>query len=258
MAIEPLTHCDLNGKVYERLPQILRQIETALAMDDPSLLRAAQIRDYHDPAFLSEECLVYLIRRYRQEQEQDLVNVLSEALCNRCAKQVNERLQGLDPSLVDDAFQDVMKNLFDRILDLKTDRGDFLQVRFWIVLKRLTITVFQTYVRVDNHAADEVPLSSLAGDDGPDDDHSVHTSAPAFPDPSPSAEEVFLLREGLHAIPEPYRTAFVLHMYHEWQIESNDPTVMTLSRRFQKTPRTISNWLKRAEEALALWRQAMI
>src|SRR5205085_210339 len=104
MTIEPLTHCNLNGQVYERLPHVLQQIETALAMDHPSLLRAAQIRDYHDAAFLSEECLVYLIGRYYREQEQDLVNTLAEALWKRCAKQVNERLQGLAPSLIDDAF----------------------------------------------------------------------------------------------------------------------------------------------------------
>jgi len=258
MTIEPLTRRNLKGEVYERLPHVLQQIEAALAMDDPSLLRAAQIRDYHDPAFLTEECLVYLIRRCYREQQQVLVNALSEALWKRCAKQVNEKLQGLDPSLVDAAFQDVVIALFDQILDLTSDRGDFLQVRFWIVLQRLTITVFQTYIRVDKQAVDEVTLSSLAGYDGPDDDDAVRTPRPAFADPSPSAEETILLREGLNAIPEPYRTAFVLHVYHDWQIESNDPAVMTISRHFQKTPRTIRNWLKRAEEALALWRQEMI
>ncbi len=63
-----------------------------------------------------------------------------------------------------------------------------------------------------------------------------------------------LYREALALLDEPMRTAFVLRHYEGWPIEDRDETVPTISRYFNKTPRTIRNWMTTAEQALAAWR----
>jgi len=47
---------------------------------------------------------------------------------------------------------------------------------------------------------------------------------------------------------------FVLRHYEGWPIEDKDPSVPTISRHFQRTPRTIRNWMREAENVLAAWR----
>ena len=69
-----------------------------------------------------------------------------------------------------------------------------------------------------------------------------------------SPEKRLMLREGLLLLPEPIRTAFVLHHYDGWQIESNDPQAPTIAKHFGKTPRTIRNWMAQAEAILESWR----
>jgi len=39
-----------------------------------------------------------------------------------------------------------------------------------------------------------------------------------------------------------------------WPIEDRDPNVMTISKYFGKTSRTIRNWIAEAEKQLAAWR----
>jgi len=75
---------------------------------------------------------------------------------------------------------------------------------------------------------------------------------------SPSGEtaviEDDLIRDALSRIDEPFRSAFLLRHYFDWPVEDQDPAVRTISRHFGKDPRTIRNWLKKAEESLQTWR----
>jgi len=254
--VQPLTHCNSAGEMYQRTAPVHSQIEAALTLTSSQLVERARIADHHSPDYFQEECLVYLIREFHRRGDRRIINALSEILIRRCKNMIYGRLQALGLHAVDDAFNDVMLDLFAPILDLESDRGDFLQVRFGLRLQRLIIDVYNQYVRrIKKEVENTVPLSSIAGyePDG-DDDVRNRIQLDDVVDTSISMEHRTLYREGLRTLEEPYRTAFILRHYEGWQIEAKDPSLPTLSRFFKTTPRTIHSWLARAEDILEHWR----
>jgi len=243
--------------VYQRHTVVDSQIREALRLYPEELRQRAEIRDDASPDFIREEALVYLIRHYHKTENSQSVDDLSECLVTRCATLINGRLSGLGADWQEDGFSEVVVELFDRILDLDSDRGDFLQVRFWVVLKRLTVQVFRKMLKVDQNT---IPLDSLAGYD----DEAVAAAEVDVPASSThetrsvesEAIDSILIKDALSQLDEPIRSAFLLRHYAEWPIEDQDSSVRTISKHFGKTPRTIRNWLASAEECLAAWREA--
>lgn len=256
MYIRPLTHRNKDGEVYERTDEVNGQIRAALALEPEPMLERARIRSYEAAGYLREECLIYLVREYLRRGVVSIAKRLAEILCRRCAKSVNERLRSLGPRYVDDAFNDVMKEMFERINDLGNDRGDYFQVRFWVALKGLAIKVFGRYVKRIEREKREQTWTRIGAVPGNEDGESD------APDPLASAAEptvpvgdLPVLKEGLNAITDfRHRIAFVLRYYGGIQTESKDPDEPTISKFFETTPRTIRNWLKQAEKDLEGWR----
>src|SRR5258708_2525673 len=85
-AVEPLTHRNADGDVYQRTPAVERQIATALALPHDRLRQRLAVADQNATDYLKEECLVYLIRHYHRVGDAGLVNSVSEALLHRCAR----------------------------------------------------------------------------------------------------------------------------------------------------------------------------
>ena len=255
---EPLTHKNASGKVYERHDDVVRQIVEVARLDREELHARARLDEETSPDFLKEECLVYLIRHSYRTGDKLLLDRLSEVLLSRCSKAVDSRLSSLDRDSRKEGDNDVIEQLFTRILDLDSDRGDFLQVRFWVVLKRLTIDAYSKQVaRLERDVAN-VPLASFteygSGDELAPGGMGRLPSALMTRGAESVAVENAQIREALNRLDEPYRSAFLLR-HAGWAIEDQDPGVPTISRQFEKTPRTIRNWLKKADEQLAAWRE---
>ena len=257
---EPLTRTNAQGEVYQRQDVVDKQIRDALRLYPEELRTRSEIVDRDSPDFIKEEALVCLIRHYHQANDRARVNALSESLLHRCATWIRVQLLSLGDEAATEGYSDVTELLFGRILDLGGDRGDFLQVRFWQVLKSLTVQVYRkqlTQLKFDQRG---VSLTSLAGYDGEDPDVLTRKGRVQVPaEVSSRSVELDVLdgisiRNALKQLDEPIRSAFVLRYYYDWPIEHQDPSVKTISRHFRKTPRTIRNWLAKAEECLAAWR----
>ena len=254
--VQPLTHCNSAGEVYQCTAAVHVQIEAGLTLTSSQLVERARIADHHSPDYFREECLVYLIREFRRRGDERIVNDLSEILISRCRNMIYGRLQALGLKSIDDASSDVILDLFAPIVDLRSDRGDFLQVRFGLALQKLIIGVYNLHVRRIKATQNTVPLSSIAGYESEGDDD-VRNSVPLndVADLSISMEQRMLYQEGLSSLKEPYRTAFILRHYEGWQIDAKDSSVPTLSRYFKKSRRTLQTWLTHAEEMLEHWRE---
>ena len=249
----PLTRRNTDGQVYQRLAVVDRQINEALALDDEELRSRLEVRDEESPAFLKEESLVYLIRHHRGAGSRDLVNDLAECLLKRCATWIDGKLSGLRTDLREDGNSGVVAEVFERILDLASDRGDFLQVRFWMGIERITVDVFRKQItQFDTESSgdyDQATIDDLAQQGAV----VVPTTSAGRPVESEAVDNV-LIEAALQQLEEPIRSAYLLRYHEDWPIEDKDPAVQTISRHFGKTPRTIRNWLSKADEILEAWR----
>ena len=250
---QPLTRRNADGEVYQRLPTVDRQIKEALVLGHEELRSRLEVHEEDSPTFLKEESLVYLIRHHHRAENPGWVNDLAECLLTRCATWIHSKLSGLRKDLREDGYSSVVAELFTRILDLASDLGDFLQVRFWMALERITVDVFRKQVKqfetessgdYDQAAIDALAQQGAVVVPVTNDGRTVESEA----------IDNVLIRAALRQLDEPIRSAYLLRYHQGWPIEDKDPAVQTISRRFGKTPRTIRNWLSRADECLEAWR----
>ena len=248
--ITPLTHLDPQrpGNPYQRLASVEEQIVELLNLDEQSLTARSRILDFNDPEYIQSECLVYFLREALRAGNDSLVNGLATALSRRCAKHINDRIQGLiDQRYVDDCFNDAVAAIFGPILDIASDRADFAQVRFGIFLKYRVLNVTRDYLKKQKE--DRMTASLDTEIEEPD-------RAPSTPATlQVSADGIFnraALNEMLSTLREPYRTAFLMRHVGGWEIENKNPKVYTISKHFGRSPKTIQRWLAEAEEQLRL------
>lgn len=258
--LDPLTRRNLKGELYRRLPEVEFQIGRALNEDPARVIECADVRDREASGYLQEEALVYLLRHFRRTDREDLVATVSEILLRRCSKRIHEHLKSLEFEARREAFRQVVAELFTPILDVESDRGDYLQVRFWDVVTKRSVTAFNRAVDEARRQRISVRMQEFAGEEVDDLEHAEDgPRASALREGviagGISPEEYALLQAALGAVEEPFRTAFVLHYAEGWQISSKNPDEPTLSKLFNKTPRTIQNWLRHAEAVLKEWRE---
>lgn len=260
--VPPLTRANGKGVLLERTEEVTAQITRALGAEAAELRKMLSELDYTAAQYLGPECLVFLIRHFRARVDNDIVEALAAALLKRCGKRIRRKLSALeDPDTRKDAVSDVIDQLFRKILDLEADTGDFLQVRFWWMLDKYIVKAFNRAVKREKRQAQAVRLAALAGED-PDGDEDDGFIARSAGEPLCNARDSpdwgVVLGEALQALKSMdrrYADAFVLRHAYGWPIEAADEDTPSISRHFGKDPRTIHNWLTRAEDALARWRK---
>lgn len=250
--IAPLTHPDPRrpGHPYKRFEDVDKQILEALSLEPEALIARAGLLDYEDPKFLKPECLVYLLREFHRAGDHYLVNGLTTALIKRCAKHINNKVQGsIDRRYVDDCFNEAVAAIFGPILDLSSDGADFAQVRFWVVLDYQLINIIKKFL---GRQADDMLIDSL------DTDLDRSDKAPPPPEwlrvEGDGAFNEVALSEALVGLGEPHRTVLLMRHLGGWEIENKNPNVLTISRHFKRSPKTIQRWLAKAEEHMRLRR----
>ena len=256
--LEPLTKKNKNGVPYQREPGIEEQIISSMVLPDTDIIARAEITDKTNLGYLQEEAIIYMIRKSFQERRSDLYNSLSQVLLNRCHDQLDYRLKSLD--LAEDAYADVIQKLFEKILG-SNGEGDFLQVRFWSALDRIAIDAFRRYSGRLRKDHTNLTPSYFSGSDEtymPDGDREGSAPAPNSSIPNErwgsSVERDVLVVDALQSLEEPLRTVYVLYYLQDWPIESKDPNKLTLSKYYNKTSKTIRNWLRKAENIIKEWR----
>ena len=250
--VQPLTLRDRDGVLYRHTPAVALQIDAALELAPAALLARATL-GASAPDYLSDECLAYLLRAFQRGGQTHLVAELGGVLLRRCAPAMRARLRLNNQTLRDDAYDEAVRRLLTRLLDVSGDKNDYFQVHFADALKSLTIDVFRMYRRQQEKQEQTVPLGGTGDEDG-EAEYGIAELPDTTPDPFAQldqAERRERMRAALAQLPTEIQGAMVLKYLDGWPIEHSDPFVPTISGRFNKTPRTINNWLRQAKHALA-------
>lgn len=257
--IEPLTQKSKDGIPYQRDPKVEDQIKWALALSQQVLTDLLNQTQPDDATYLKEETLVYLIRTYHKAYQHEMTQALWEALYRRCVKMIRSKIPRYDERS-EQAEQEVLAQLFGQIVHPEGQQGDFLQVRFWPGFRALVITVARALINDLEKDRLLNPLSSLPGheleqaEDEPEE-REPGTAVPTFglPGEIPTERQV-VINEALRKLPIHVQKAFILHYFIGYPIESDNPDEKTVGMLLGKSPRTIHNWLDKAEIILIHWR----
>jgi len=243
--LSPLIHRDKEGVLLKRAPDVDAQIHDALVLTPAELVRRAE-KEAQDPEFLKDEALVYLIRAFHKSGNKDITNQLSEILIRRWTPFIHSKFNGFVDT--EDAFCAVIKILFTHILFRDDGRGDFLQVKFGLHLKRIIVSVFRIHQDKKEKESSTFTFSELSNEEDEDAewDESIESE-------DLSLEDRVFIDQAVTVLTGHLQEVYILRHKYNFQIDSIDPNEPTLSKYFGKTPKTIHNWLKQADEILNKW-----
>lgn len=239
---------------YPLSPEVTAQIEVALQMDPKLLVSNAEITDFNSPSFIKDETLVYLFREYTLEEKEFLVTDLGQILMKRIERVVVSKFPSLHKSKIEQIYIEIVGELFTKILDFEGNSGDFYQVRFQLGVFTLAVGVFRKLEKLKAF----IPISQMVRDGEGQEaaEGRLNYLMEGQTNANLPTDLQIETKMGLTQLPNKLRIVYILRHYWDWPIESIDPKAITISSFYGKTPKTIRNWLKQADDILEKWRGA--
>lgn len=250
---EPQVVKPLTRGSYKRLPEVERQIANAASLDPLTLVERAQHHDISAPDFLSPEALVYFIRRAIRDNEVKIRDDLFRELLERCNPLFRGQFRGFGLEDRKDLQGEVQRVLIQDLF-AEDDRGDYLQVRFWVYLKRKCIDALKLRSKQTEGTESLDTGYSDAGE--PEGKAKLEKAV----DRRLSPEQLAMISEALGRLQPHLLRVFLLRHYVGMKIGSDDTAKRngrepTIAEQFGCSGRTIRNWLKEADRQLADFRE---
>lgn len=237
--IRNLTGTTTAGKTFQRRAEVLCQLEELSEINFTVLQKRILISDEKAENSLKSETMVFLFRELFQKQGFDEIY---ETLSGRILQII-----GRYRSKVKDFkefSQNVQLEFLKKVLDFESDKGDYAQVSFGEFIVGLALNEFRNYITKDNR---EYVTDSIDEDFGEED----KTPKFNFESRNISPEDQTFVNQALKKLPANLREAFILYHFYNYKIRSKKEIEPTLTEHFQKSDKTIRNWLNEAEEILA-------
>lgn len=232
--------------LYCRRPEVEAQIRQALSHNADEIQTRLEVVDQTDERFLKSETLIYLLREFFERGENDMFNAIYETLSERIYHLLRRhKIKFAETSDFEDFLQDVQLIMLDKILDFESDHGDYAQVSFGDFVVTIAVNEIKKYFGKLKQAAEMIALDEENEEDKP----KFELVAQGL-----SSEKMLVLREAIGNLPDHIREVAFLHYVEGWQIDSQNPHEPTLSKKYQKSEKTIRNWLRKAAELLSDWK----
>lgn len=250
MLIVPLTKRKADGTLYQR-PDIIEPLLAGLAnLPRNVLLERARIRDRKHPDYLPSECLLYFVRRSRRDNSDAWFEQLYKILIERVLRSVPRAEISKDSSSL--SSERIRNAVFDRFVEMLAkdrkepdDKLDFFEVRFDLAVKRLRLDA------QDRVWQEESRTASLDDESSGTSDDAAQATTTSLLDAELLSDPLFRTRfhRAIEALPiEQRRTIHLL--LSGWQIDSSDPSVMTIVKALKCSEKTVRNYRDRALKAL--------
>lgn len=239
-SIHQLTGTTNEVEVFYRRPDVLSELEELQGISLKELKQRVTVTKESDPNSLKSETLVFLLREMFQK---DGFNDIYETLSKRILRIIyNKNPDGED---LEDFNQRIQLAFLERVLDFETDRGDFAQVSFGQFVLGLSQNEKSRF-RTANKKQQITDSVDESYENDEDEKPKLQLRSKTI-----SPENMAEINEALTHLPQSQREAFILHHYYNYQVKSKDIDKPTLTEHFQKSDKTIRNWLKEAEQILA-------
>jgi hypothetical protein len=257
----PLKKTKPDGTPYSRSPEMEAQIDEVVRLSLTDLGTRLLITDREANGYLSHECLVHLVRRGRQSNDQDLMYVVLPVLLGRCEGTLLAKVR--DDEIAD--AQSLRQEILDRLTELfaldgsadRTDELDFYECRFNRAFRTLRIDAVRRELR-RRRSFSVIDLSRSEATSEPDAyDDALAKMSDAFrvlPTQEWDARRGPLVA-AIAALPPDERKAVILVHVLGYKEESEDPNEETAATRCNCTGRTIRNRLTRAAAKLSRFKE---
>ena len=282
--VAPLRKRSKGGKKYERRPEVERELETLEKLGLPEVVARARAGEQKGKPALSSEALVHILRREVRVARPDgrtqgPIDALVSILIARCEVILKRRLWSYDEFPREEITEAVVNRLVDDIYE-DGDKADYAEINFnhWLVRNRTDA------IRKHARKAARVKELGEAFENLEENEAQVVTEdEPTEAGHESTPERLYSLKEEreranlpsiieharfspdeLHRIadvvmqaklPADVLYAFLAHNLG-MKVESQGPEEHTLVKHFDKSEKTIRNWIERAEKAFDEIRKA--
>ncbi|MBN9475118.1 MAG: sigma-70 family RNA polymerase sigma factor [Burkholderiales bacterium] len=243
----------LSGELYERDPKVEALIVELAVLPRDELIARAGIMKRSDPAYVPSECLVYLIRASRRDNNEAWFERLYRILIERVLRSLPraESSDGKTESLTRAVVRD---KVFSRFVELlSADRGtyidklDYFEVRFDGAVASLRRDAQEQAWRDENRS------QALEYDDSGELSPEVEAAAGAHDPFSASdfddADYRLRLDAAIEALPT--EQSRIIHMMRQgFPIDSKEPDVVTISKVLGRSEKTVRTYRDKAFAAL--------
>lgn len=247
----PLRKCRLDGTPYFRRDEVEAEIQALADVSHGELERRAALWPAGSPGFLSPEALLYLVRNAAPSAHRER---LTEKLLFRLARRV-PAIANTGGDTVSLTKMNIREDVFDHFVDLLLsdrkeydDRLDYYEINFNRAVAWDRRDANARHWKHENRTAE------IEDDDG---EVSTKVEAAAGEYDPFNAEELdkkdyrLLLDDAIDSLPE-FQRRIVLMWREDIPIESDDPSIESISKVLGKSEKTIRTHRDKAFAALKL------
>ena len=275
--VAPLRKRSKGGKPYERRPEIEQELEKLEKLGLPEVVARARAGEQKGQPALSSEALVHILRREVRiarpdGRTQGPIDALVSILIARCEVILKRRLWSYEELAREEMTEAVVNRLVDDIYE-DGDKADYAEINFnhWLARNRTdamrkharkAARVKQLGEAVENLEENEAQVvadgepTEASHESTPERLYSLKEERERANLPS-IIEHAQFSPDELHRIADVVMQAklpadalyvFLAHNLG-MKVESRDPEEHTLVKHFDKSEKTIRNWIERAEKA---------
>ena len=249
---EPLKSKDKSGAPFTRPPEIEACLGRLESVDAAARLKAFAVTSRKGSGYVPPEALTHFLRRAWATGARDEFKQIFELLMKRVGQSLYSTVADSRMAGAQGIREEIMGRFAERIA--KDCQGrfamlDFFEVRFDLAFARFRKTVLR---QIGPASVLTVPLST-DGDEGQDISPEVEAAAADFlgGDPQKIDDPAFRLEldAAIDALPDDQRRVVGL-LRQGFQIDSKDPSIMTIAKMLKCDERTVRNRRDRAYKAL--------
>jgi hypothetical protein len=279
--VQPLRKHDKDGKPYQRRPAVEKELQNLETLALTEIVTCARAGEQKGKPSVSSEALVHILRREvrvvtTRSPMLGKIEALLQVLTQRAEATVRHQLWGFKAEI---DREEICKEVTDRIVDgisADSDRMDYAEVNFndWLKHSRLDACrkqkrTIETFGRHGDAVNDLAKPEEQIVSKGIEGMASTEPGPEAAYELSESREKASLppeIERGRFSARDRYRIeamvkranlrpevlkAFLMHVYLEMHIDSQDPRQHTLVKHFGKSDKTIRLWIEEAQRAFA-------